>query len=62
MSKLALAWLWLVFLVVLDFVFPWFVFRQVAKMSGSFLFWVVWALAAIASSFFIFLKWWEVKP
>ena len=62
MSKLALAWLWLVFLVVLDFVFPWFVFRHVVKMSGSFLFWVVWALAAIVSSFSIFLKWREVKP
>ena len=62
MTKLAWAWAWLGFLVILDIVIPWFVFTHVPKMSGASLFWVLWAAVAIASAFFIFLKWREVKP
>jgi hypothetical protein len=61
MSKFAWAWTWLAFLVVIDVVIPWFVLNRVEKLSGSFLFWTIWAAVAIASAFLIFLKWREVE-
>ena len=61
MSKSAWAWTWLGFLLALDIAIPWFVLSHVEKMSGAFLFWTVWVAVAIASAFFIFLRWREVK-
>jgi hypothetical protein len=60
-SKSAWAWTWLGFLLALDIAIPWFVLSHVEKMSGAFLFWTVWVAVAIASAFFIFLRWREVK-
>ncbi len=62
MSKSAWAWVWLGFLVVLDILVPWFILNRVAKMNGVFLFWILWASAAIVSAYVIFLKWREVQP
>jgi hypothetical protein len=61
MSKFAWAWTWFVFLLVLNIAIPWFVLTHVEKMSGAFLFWVVWVAVAIISAFVIFLKWREVE-
>lgn len=61
MSRLTLAWLWLVFLVVLDILVPWFLLKGAARVGGAFFFWVIWALTAIVSAFFIFFRWREVK-
>jgi hypothetical protein len=60
-TKFAWAWVWFGFLLALDIAIPWFVLTHVEKMSGAFLFWTVWVAAAIASAFFIFLRWREVK-
>ena len=60
-NKLALAWAWLGFLVILDIAIPWFLLRNVEALSGAFLFWMVWAAVAIASAFIIFVRWREVK-
>jgi hypothetical protein len=61
MSKMGWAWVWFGFLLALDIAIPWFALTHVEKMSGSFLFWAIWAVAAIASAFVIFLKWKEAK-
>ena len=60
--KLTWAWVWFAFLLALDIAIPWFVLTNVEKMSGAFLFWTVWVVAAIISAFVILLKWREVKP
>jgi len=61
MSKTGWAWTWFGFLLALDIAIPWFVLPHVKKMSGAFLFWTVWVAVAIASAFFIFLRWREVR-
>jgi hypothetical protein len=61
LSKLAWAWTWFALLLALNIAIPWYVLTNVEKMSGAFLFWTIWVLVAIASAFFIFLKWKEVK-
>ena len=61
MSRLKWAWAWLVFLVIIDIVIPWFVLTRVEQITGSFLFWTVWAAVAIISAFVIFLRWREVQ-
>jgi hypothetical protein len=61
MSRLKWAWAWLVFLVILDIVIPWFALTRVERISGSFLFWTIWAAVAIISAFVIFLKWRDVQ-
>ncbi|GLI32954.1 hypothetical protein [Desulforhabdus amnigena] len=56
------AWVsWFVFLIALDFVVPFCVLKDIPKITGSFLFWVVWILVAIVSMFLIFLRWQEDK-
>jgi hypothetical protein len=60
-SKSAWAWTWFGFLLALDIAIPWFVLTHVEKVSGAFLFWTVWVAVAIASAFFIFLRWREVR-
>jgi hypothetical protein len=62
MAKFTWAWVWFAFLLALDIAIPWFVLTHVEKMSGAFLFWTVWVVAAIITAFVIFLKWREVKP
>ena len=62
MTKSSWAWAWFGLLLALDIAIPWFVLTHVEKMSAAFLFWTIWAAAAIISAFIIFLKWREVKP
>ncbi len=62
MSRFALAWAWLILLVALDIIVPWFFLSNVARMSGAFLFWTVWILFAILSAFIVIANWREVKP
>ncbi len=57
MTKFARAWAWLGFLLALDIAIPWFVLSHVERLSGAFLFWTVWAAAAVASIFVILLRW-----
>lgn len=59
MSRFALAWTWLGFLVALDIAVPWFLLSNVEALTGAFLFWTVWAAVAILSAFAIFLRWRE---
>ena len=48
---------WFVFLLVIDFIIPFTALKDVSKVTGSFLFWIVWIVVAIASMFVIFLRW-----
>jgi uncharacterized membrane protein YhaH (DUF805 family) len=50
---------WFVFLFLVDFIVPFIYLKRVPKVTGSFLFWVIWILVAIASMFVIFLRWRE---
>lgn len=50
---------WFGFLLILDFTIPFLALENVPRMTGSFLFWILWILAAIGSMFMIFLKWRE---
>jgi hypothetical protein len=61
MSKFVWAWIWFALLLALDIVIPWFVLTHVEKVSGAFLFWTIWVVAAIISAFILFLKWREMK-
>ena len=62
MTKGFWGWLgWFVFLFILDFWLPFTVLSRVPKITGSFLFWIVWGVVAIASMFIIFAKWREVE-
>jgi hypothetical protein len=61
MSKFVWAWTWFALLLALDIAIPWYVLTRMEKVSGAFLFWTVWVVAAIISAFIIFLKWKEVK-
>ena len=53
--------MWLLLLLILDILIPWFMLGSVQKMGGSFLFWTVWAVAVIVSAFIILLRWREVE-
>jgi len=60
MGKFFWGWVcWFVFLFILDFTIPFYVLKNVPTVMGSFLFWVIWMLVAIASMFIIFLRWKE---
>ncbi len=60
MAKGIWAWIaWFLFLFLLDFVVPFVWLKNVPKIWGSFLFWVLWITVAIGSMFFIFLRWRE---
>lgn len=48
---------WFLFLLLLDFVIPFHYLREIPRLSGSFLFWMIWILVAIASMFVMFLGW-----
>jgi hypothetical protein len=57
MTKSAWAWVWFAFLLALDIAIPWFVLTHVESFSGAFLFWAIWAAAAIISVFIILWRW-----
>jgi hypothetical protein len=50
---------WFLFLFALDFTIPFIGFKGVPKVTGSFLFWIVWVIVAIVSMFVIFSRWRE---
>jgi hypothetical protein len=52
---------WFVFLFLLDFIIPFKFLNDVPKLTGSFLFWVVWIVVAIISIFSIILQWQDKK-
>lgn len=62
MDKRFRAWAgWFLFLFVVDFSVPFLFLRDISTLAGSFLFWVVWAMVAMASMFAIFLPWRKPK-
>lgn len=62
MGKAFWGWVcWFIFLFILDFTVPFHMLKDVPKITGGFLFWVIWIVAAIISMFIIFLKWKEYE-
>jgi hypothetical protein len=62
MGKSFWAWVsWFVFLFLLDFIIPFEFLKDTPKLSGSFLFWLLWIIAAIVSIFSITLQWQDNK-
>ena len=60
MGKALWGWMcWFIFLFIMDFTIPFHVLNGVRKVSGSFLFWIIWMTVAIMSMFAIFLRWRE---
>jgi hypothetical protein len=60
MRKALWGWMcWFIFLFIVDFTIPFHVLKGVQKVSGSFLFWIIWMTVAIVSMFAIFLRWRE---
>jgi len=52
---------WFGFLFLLDFIIPFKFFNDVPKLTGSFLFWVIWIVVAIISIFSIIFQWQDNK-
>ena len=52
---------WFVFLLILDFIFPFAILKNYPTLTASFLFWVLWVIVAIVSMFIIFLRWQESR-
>jgi len=50
---------WFIFLLIIDILVPFQMLKNVPRVSGSFLFWIIWVVVAIISMFFIFLRWRE---
>lgn len=50
---------WFLFLFVLDFFVPFIWLKNVPKITGSFLFWIIWITIAIVSMFLMILRWRE---
>jgi uncharacterized membrane protein YhaH (DUF805 family) len=48
---------WFLFLFLLDFLIPFQYLMKIPELSGSFLFWIIWILVAIASIFVMVLRW-----
>jgi hypothetical protein len=60
MGKALWGWVcWFIFLFIVDFTIPFHTLKGVGKVSGSFLFWIIWMAVAIMSMFAIFLRWRE---
>ena len=60
MGKGVWGWVcWFAFLFILDFTIPFHMFKNVHQVTGSFLFWIIWIIAAIVSMFAIFVRWRE---
>ncbi|MFW5998439.1 MAG: hypothetical protein ACOCP5_01650 [Halanaerobiaceae bacterium] len=52
------AWLiWLIILVISAYIIPYFILKDIDKITGPFLFWTIYALLAIISTFMIINKW-----
>ncbi len=49
--------IWFGFLLLLDYTIPYTVLSGVSKFHGSFLFWNLFAIAAIVSIFVLLWKW-----
>ena len=52
---------WFLFLFLLDFLVPFIWLKNVPRITGSFLFWILWITVAIGSMFLIFLRWREPR-
>jgi hypothetical protein len=60
MAKALWGWVcWFIVLFIVDFTIPFQAFKDIQKVTGSFLFWIIWMAVAIASMFAIFLRWRE---
>ncbi len=58
MNIIIWAWAgWFLLLIAIDFYVPYRLLQDVPGISGSFLFWTIWILVAIASMFVMFLRW-----
>ncbi len=49
--------MWFLFLFLLDFLIPYVWLSHFQRITGAFLFWIIWILVAIVSMFLIFMKW-----
>lgn len=60
MGKAFWGWVcWFIFLFIVDFTIPFRALKGVERVTGSFLFWIIWMAIAIVSMFAIFLRWRE---
>lgn len=60
MGKALWGWVcWFLFLIIIDLTIPFYTLKGIQRVTGSFLFWIVWMAVAIASMFAIFLRWRE---
>lgn len=58
MTQSLAAWImWFLVLLLLGFSVPFLFLKDVPNLAGSFLFWTLWALAAIVSMFVAFARW-----
>ena len=48
---------WFLFLLMVDFLVPFTLLADVPRISGSFLFWLIWIGIVIISMFVLFLRW-----
>lgn len=49
--------LWFLILLGLDYIIPYTLLKNVPKIYGSFLFYIIWSLITIISMFTIFIRW-----
>jgi len=48
---------WFLILLGLDYIIPYTLLKNVPKIYGSFLFYVIWSLITLISMFTIFIRW-----
>ena len=52
------AWLmWLIILIFSAYIVPYFIIDEIEAVTGPFLYWTIYAVAAIISTFLIINKW-----
>ncbi|MEA1964997.1 MAG: hypothetical protein U9O41_07735 [Candidatus Aerophobetes bacterium] len=49
--------LWFLILLGLDYIVPYTLLKNVPRIYGSFLFYIIWSLITIVSIFAIFIRW-----
>lgn len=49
--------LWFLILLGLDYIVPYTLLKNVPRIYGSFLFYIIWSLITIVSMFAIFIRW-----
>lgn len=59
MTRSRLVWSWLVFLLALDLIVPWYLLTTDGRFLAAFLFWTIWTAVAIASMFVVMRRWKE---